>query len=72
MNQIVLLIVDMTVITVPEDGQLEFDDYRVGYIVAPGYPGNYRNRANGSVVLTTPSHTVSLLVYHFVNQQMYQ
>mgnify|MGYP001796264606 CR=1 FL=1 len=62
-NQFDIMVAALPVFRLPAHGQINITDVRAGYIITPGYPGQYPNNANGSIEITTSANEVSL-PYH--------
>ena len=57
---------------VPESGRVDIVDITEGYIISPGYPGNYPDRSYGSIEITTSSKMVGSLINQSINPSINQ
>ena len=72
-NQSVTTVAALQVFEVPASEQFDISNIRKGYIVSPGYPGNYPDGADGSIEIKTPTAGVSIphqLTYLSINKSL--
>lgn len=62
MRELFITVTALPVFHMPGSGWKYIMDSRDGYIVSPGYPGQYPNGVNSEVWITTSTATVSLLL----------